>query len=131
MPPKKKKKVASKQAVESRVNSEDRSSEPSLLQRLQTELESNQSYVSLLLGLLIVLVVGVLVFNYFKKDADIATDQAADQQNQQPTQGQGQDVNPENLPGKYTVKQGDSLFMVAEKYYKDGYLYTEIVNAIN
>ncbi|MFH1536107.1 MAG: LysM domain-containing protein, partial [Patescibacteria group bacterium] len=43
----------------------------------------------------------------------------------------GQDVSPESLPGKYTVKEGDTLFTIADKYYQDGYQYTELAKANN
>jgi len=92
----------------------------SLLQRVQKEIQPNQSYLSLVLGLLIVIVAGILVFNFFKGS--------------EPSLGPSQntvsevtpDVKPENLPGKYTVKEGDTLFSIAEKYYNDGYQYPKI-----
>lgn len=92
--------------------------------KLETDLKSNQSTLSLILGALIVLIVGVLIFNYFNKQKSEITP-AAEQ-----TQGRG-DVSPENLPGKYTVKEGDTLFSIAEKYYKDGYKYPELEKANN
>ncbi len=93
------------------------------LERLEKEIESNQSKVSLVLGALIVLVIGILIFNYFSKSK--ATLGPAQQ-----TEAQ-QDVSPSKLPGKYTIKDGDTLFMIADKYYQDGYKYTEIAKANN
>lgn len=95
-------------------------SSQSILQRLQAELKIDQSYLSLVLGLLIVLVAGILVFNYFKKTT---SELGPAQQTVAETQA---DVTPENLPGKYTVKEGDTLFTIAQAYYKDGYQYTKI-----
>lgn len=92
----------------------------SLLQRLQNELQLNQSYLSLVLGLIIVFVAGLLVFNYLKKDP---SNIGPAQQTISETQA---DVTPENLPGKYTVKEGDTLFTIAENYYKDGYQFSKI-----
>ncbi|MFA5933084.1 MAG: LysM peptidoglycan-binding domain-containing protein [Microgenomates group bacterium] len=99
--------------------------EQSLFQQLQEQLKIDQSYLSLVLGLLIVLIAGILVFNYFKssKPSLGPSDQISAE-----TQT---DVSPENLPGKYTVKDGDTLFLIAQKYYTDGYKYTEIVKANN
>ena len=94
--------------------------ESSLLQKIQEELQLNQSYVSLVLGLLIVLVAGILLFNYFKGNQPTLGPA-------QQTEIAGEDVTPENLPGKYTVKEGDTLFAVAQKYYNDGYKFNEIV----
>lgn len=93
------------------------------LEKLETEIQSNQSKVSLVLGALIVLVIGILVFNYFNRNK--ATLGPA-QQTQTETQADGKDVSPDQLPGKYTVKEGDTLFTIAEKYYKDGDKFTEI-----
>lgn len=90
-------------------------------EKLESEVRTNQSKLSLVLGGLIVLVVGVLVFNYFNKpNSELG-----------PAQQTEGDVSPESLPGKYTVKEGDTLFIIADKYYQDGYKYTEIVKANN
>lgn len=98
---------------------------PSVWEKLNSNTGENQSRLSMVLGALIILVVGILIFNYFSK--------------QKPTLGPSQtseitrqqDVAPANLPGKYTVREGDTLFTIAEKYYQDGYRYTEIAKANN
>lgn len=93
------------------------------LERLENEIESNQSKVSMILGALIILVLGILVFNYFSKSkASLGPAQQTEAE---------QDVAPSQLPGKYTVKDGDTLFTIAEKYYSDGYKYSEIAKANN
>lgn len=96
----------------------------SLIQQLQEELQLNQSYLSLILGLLIVLVGGIILFNYLKSNQTLGPAQqtASEEETQK-------DVEPENLPGKYTVKEGDTLFQIAERYYKDGYKFDNIVQA--
>ncbi len=102
----------------------DKKSNENFLDRIQNDLEKNQSYLNLILGALIVIVLGVLVFNYFNKPEDeegIVTPVA-----EQMTDENG-DVTKENLPGKYTVKEGDTLFTVAASYYGDGNKYPEIV----
>lgn len=96
------------------------------LENVQKELKSNQSKLSLVLGALIILVVGILIFNYFNKGKP---DLGPAQQTQE--QKEIEDVQPEKLPGKYTVKEGDTLFSIAEKYYQDGYKYEEIAKANN
>lgn len=96
-----------------------------LLEKFQAELNSPSSYLNLILGFLVVLVIGVLVFNYFKKDGgDLGP---ASQTSVSPTPVKDVAVN--SLPGKYTVKDGDTLFLIAENYYQDGYLYPELVKA--
>ncbi len=96
---------------------ENDSNKGNLLERLQADLENRQSLISLVLGVLIVVVLGVLLFNYFnnKQTGDLGPSQQA--QN-------NQDVKKENLPGSYTVKEGDTLFTIAEDYYDDGYKFT-------
>lgn len=91
---------------------------------LNLETEANQSKLSMVLGALIILVVGILVFNYFNRSKP----SLGPSQN---TENVVQDVSPDNLPGKYTVKEGDTLFTIAEKYYKDGSRFTEIAQANN
>lgn len=90
-----------------------------LLNRLQDDIQKNSSYLNLILGALIVFILGVLVFNYFKQGRLGPSQQAGPQ-----TQG---DVSKDQLPGKYTVKPGDTLFMIAQKYYDDGYQYPKLV----
>lgn len=106
-------------------NTNNKVSFNSYLEKLETQMESNQSKVSLVLGALIVLVIGVLVFNYFNRNkASLGPAQQTTQQTQQ-------DVTPDKLPGKYTVKEGDTLFTIAEKYYNSGDKFTEIAKANN
>lgn len=95
-------------------------SQGSYFEKIESEVRSKQSKLSLVLGGLIVLVIGVLAFNYFNKPQP----QLGPAQ-----QSQDADATPDKLPGKYTVKEDDTLFLIAEKYYKDGYKYTEIAKA--
>lgn len=97
---------------------------PSYLDRIEAEVQSNQSRMSLILGALIIFVVGILIFNYFNRNkAEVGPAQQSET-----TQS---DVTIDKLPGKYTVKEGDTLFTIAEKYYNDGYQFTEIAKANN
>ncbi len=98
-------------------------SESSYISKLDNEVKSNQSRLSMVLGILIVLVIGILIFNYFQKGKD---NLGPAQQTEQTA-----DVSPESLPGKYTVKEGDTLFSIAQNYYQDGYKFTEIAKANN
>lgn len=92
------------------------------MDRLESEIENNQSRLSLVLGILIVIVAGILLFNYVNKNkAELGPAQNTAQQ----------DVTPEQLPGKYTVKADDTLFNIAEKYYNNGEKYSEIAKANN
>lgn len=97
------------------------------LEKLETNIQSNQSKVSMVLGALIVLVLGVLVYNYFNKNnASLGPAQQTEQK-----QEEQKDVAKDNLPGSYSVKEGDTLFTIAEKYYQDGSKLSEIAKANN
>lgn len=114
-----------KSKVKKTVIKQEIINDQSLMQKLQEQLKLDQSYLSLILGLIIVLIAGILVFNYFKTSRP--TLGPADQTNETAEA----DVLPENLPGKYTVKEGDTLFLIAQKYYNDGYKFTEIAKTNN
>jgi len=99
----------------------------SFLQKLQEDLDIKGSYLNLVLGVLIVVVAGVLLFNYFNKpNGDLGPSQNSNQETSETT-----DVSKENLPGKYTVKEDDTLYTIAEKYYGDGFQFSEIVKTNN
>ena len=86
---------------------------------LKESFESPDSYVSLALGLAVVFVVGMIAVNYFKSL-------------QTPGAGKDQVENSEQrekMPMKYKVVEGDTLWSIAEKFYKDGFAWTEIAKA--
>lgn len=131
MATKKSKSKSSRRSSESRVtvdrgeSKESAGKSDNFLDRIQNDLEKNQSYLNLILGALIVIVLGVLVFNYFNKPTEEAGNITPEAQ--VTATDEAGDVTKESLPGKYTVKEGDTLFTIAQKYYDDGYKYTEII----
>lgn len=96
--------------------------------KIEGELKSNQSKVSMVLGALIILIIGILISNYFNRPKPVL---GPAQQSPQQTQITQENIAPDQLPGKYTVKDNDTLFEIADKYYKDGYKFTEIAKANN
>lgn len=127
MPRPKKKAATGRRVARNNVKIAHSISSQPLVGRLQKELQSNQSYLNLVLGLLIVLAIGVLIFNYFKRNS--ATLGPA-QQTTIEQQNQSNSSTPPSV-GKYTVKEGDTLFKIAQAYYNDGYKYPELVKANN
>lgn len=113
-----------KNKINSKVSSQSTSS---YWQNLESEVSNNQSKISMVLGGLIIFVVILLVFNFFNKNKSSLGPAQTTQNNN----NQQQDINPENLPGKYTVKEGDTLFTIAQTYYKDGFKFSEIAKANN
>ena len=90
------------------------------LKKILKAIKLNESTVSMLLGAVIIIVVGVLVVNYFKDRSKGVL----------PENGISNQIsNDENLtvPGKsYTVVSGDNLWTIAEKTYGSGYNWTDI-----
>ena len=83
--------------------------------------DSEESFVSMALGLAVVLVIGVLIVNYFRqgKSASTQTDETT-QEESVTTPG-----------GKHTVKAGETLWSIAEDSYKSGYNWVDIQKANN
>lgn len=88
---------------------------------LKESFETPDSYVSLALGLAVVLVVGMITFNYFKAKMETATS-TSEQKTEEAKEAT-------TLPAKYTVVGGDTLWSIAEKYYKSGYNWVDIQKA--
>lgn len=91
---------------------------------LQKRFESTESYVSLVLGIAVVLVVGVLVFNFIKNRGEVtpaATTTTTDEEKME-TSTPG---------GNHTVTAGETLWTISEKYYKTGYNWVDLAKANN
>jgi len=93
-------------------------------------LKLNESTLSTIIGALVVIVVGVLIFNYFKQapKKESITPEAAKSEKEIILEEQGGKQVPANLPVKYKVTAGDDLWKIAEKYYGSGYNWVDIVS---
>ena len=80
----------------------------------------NESRISAILGALVVIVVGVMVVNYFRNLNTGTTTPVATSTEQEQTQAS---------EVKHTVVTGDSLWSIAEKHYDDGFKWTDIRDA--
>lgn len=92
------------------------------------KIKLNESTISMFLGALVVLVIGVLVFNYFRsvnqpKEEKIQPETA-------PVESE-QVISLEELPTGYTVKEGDNLWRIAESVYGSGYNWVDIAKENN
>lgn len=86
--------------------------------------QMSESYISVGLGLLVVVVVGILLYNYFT------------QKNSQKTETSSENITEEATsaakPGStYTVTDGDTLWSISEKSYGTGYNWEDIAKANN
>ncbi len=114
-------------------------------------LRFSESYTSLLLGIVVVIIASVLLISFLKgrefgKTPPPAPEISAakiepllsvtpgkgsvGQQSQEET-GATRPVTQAGLKGTYTVQAGDDLWHIAEKVYKDGYKWTLIAKANN
>lgn len=94
--------------------------------KLMKELNLSDSYISMGLGLLVVLVIGVLIFNYFSgKSAPSITETGEQTEEQKAEAALGK------LPATYTTTEGDTLWSISEKYFKSGYNWVDIAKANN
>ncbi len=84
------------------------------------QLKLNESTVSMVLGAIVIVVVGLLVINYFKglEPGNQLPDGIATEQ------GDG-------LPTSHIVASGETLWDISEKYYNSGYNWIDIQDANN
>jgi len=81
----------------------------------------NESTISMVLGALVIVVVGVLVVNYFK-----------DQGGKIPFLSTGSKTEvTQELPKSHSVAKGENLWTIAEKYYGSGYNWVDIAQENN
>jgi nucleoid-associated protein YgaU len=77
----------------------------------------NESTISMILGAIVIVVVGVMIINFFGN-----TDQG---EVVPPAESEAAD----NLPNAHIVQDGEDLWSIAEKYYGNGYYWTKIAQA--
>ncbi len=89
--------------------------------------KSTEEVVSMFLGLVIVLVVGGLIFNYFQKNKGVvnipgSTDISLSDNSQ---------IISERSTVYYEVVKGDNLWKIAQNKYNNGYVWSDIAKANN
>ncbi|MBI2010244.1 MAG: LysM peptidoglycan-binding domain-containing protein [Candidatus Chisholmbacteria bacterium] len=96
------------------------------LKRWLKQLKLNESTVSMFLGALVVIVVGILIYNYFTS-VDQGTPEILEpaEETVQLVEEDGKFV-PSNLPTKHTVAAGEHLWSIAERYFESGYNWVDI-----
>jgi len=87
------------------------------LKSLLKALKLNESNISMILGALVIVVVGVLVINYFKGREKGTT---------LPTGITSEEQGKISLPRTHTVVKGENLWKIAETYYESGYNWVDI-----
>jgi len=90
------------------------------IKNILKQLRLNESMISTLLGVGVVVVVGALLYNYFSAKP---TDQISDLDL---TDVEQFGETPKGLPATHKVQKGEHLWAIAEKYYGSGYNWTDI-----
>lgn len=96
------------------------------IKSLLKKLKLNEQTLSTLLGAFVILIVGVLIFNYFKssESSDLVLDD-----NQEETFNSEEQAGTVSNSDTYVVEANDSLWKISEKIYNDGYKWIEIAQA--
>jgi len=103
------------------------------LKNFLKKVKLNESTISIILGVLVVAVIGVLIFNYFRgvgKSKMETTGPAATTEEVKLIEEEGKLV-PAGLPTTYKVQAGDHLWKIAEKFYSSGYNWVDIAKENN
>ena len=89
------------------------------LKSILKAIKLNESTISMVLGAIVIIVVGILVVNFFgsNKTGEIIPP-VGTEKNQQIT-----------LPTTHAVQEGEDLWSISETYYGSGYNWTDIANA--
>lgn len=81
----------------------------------------NENKISAILGGLVIIVVGIMVVNYFRNlNSGTTTPTSVNTEETASVEGK-----------KHTVATGENLWSIAQKYYNDGFKWTEIRDANN
>lgn len=92
----------------------------------------SESTVSLILGIFVVLALGLVAYKMFKGQTAVPTQLA--QNVAEETAKSGEITEPASavsLPAEHTVKAGETLWSIAERYYTSGYNWKEIARVNN
>lgn len=103
------------------------------IKKFLKELRLNESLISTAMGVIVVLIIGVLLYNYFSKKSSTAAPGDLEVENitGQPEEKTDQPVIPDGLPTLHKVIKGEHLWGIAEKYYGSGYNWVDIAKENN
>jgi len=100
---------------------------------LLKSLKLNEDTLSNVLTVLVFILVGVLIFNYFKSINKTPREQTSSATTEQTAEQKAKLTVPEvvnqGLPAEYTVKKGDNLWKISVQAYGSGYNWSKIYAA--
>lgn len=85
-------------------------------------LKWGESYTSLILGIVIVVIIGILIISFTRNSRNGETSSTKDEATQ---------TSEEETLSTYTVKAGDDLWSISNEIYKSGYNWVDIAKANN
>ena len=98
------------------------------LKKILKKIKLAESTISTLLGIVVVLVVGVLIYRYFQNTGLKTNQQTFPEEKKEETQPSTNNlVKPENQT--YTIQKGENLWTIATKIYGSGYNWVDLANA--
>jgi len=103
---------------------------------ISAKIEDSESTISMFLGIIVVIVIGILLFNYFRglnKNGQVG--ESGNTENNQPTiteeEKEAGKTFTGNLPTTYKVSKGDDLWDISIKFFGSGYNWVDIAKANN
>lgn len=99
------------------------------LKKILKKLKLSEQTISMFLGALVIVVIGVLLFNYFRGVGKKETAPTTTSADTVKLVEEGGKMVPEGLPTTHKVIQGENLWTIAEKYYGSGYNWVDVAKA--
>lgn len=91
------------------------------------KMKLNESTISMILGALVIVVVGALIFNYFRGVSQESAEEVLPGQIEEVKLiEEGGKLVPKELPTSHKIEAGEHLWAIAEKYYGSGYNWVDI-----
>lgn len=102
------------------------------IKKFLKSLRVNESLISTLLGVVVIVVVGGLLYSYFSKKPTIAPEEVqlnlSDDKELGVKPGEvNEGETPTGLPTTHVVKDSETLWSIAEHYYGSGYNFADVV----
>lgn len=96
------------------------------LKEILKKLKLSEQTISMILGALVIVVIGVLVFNYFRGVEKVSEETPTPQPGEVKLIEEEGKLIPEGLPRIHEVAKGEDLWKIAQNYFGSGYNWVDI-----
>jgi nucleoid-associated protein YgaU len=100
------------------------------LKKILKQLKLSEQTMSTILGALVIIVIGILIFNYFQKNQTQVSNTAVNTTEEENGSVQLVEENgemvPQGLPTTHVVVAGENLWTISQTYYGSGYNWVDI-----